>query len=243
MATTGLSSAPLADYFWIAGVDGSEILDVYQKLSEEYRANNAAAENAVAARAASPTVTETIEEEDTGTEGEGHLGPHADRSRPDSTMTTRPVSYQRLSRLPSNNNSISQQNQPQRLSYRSGDSDPNSSHSNRSSATVRPALSPRGSSSMMDDFDFDRALVKFASEREHFLTDLSLSAGAITSSSRPKSRGRAQKITSGEPPSTSTQSSSNLLRSGIGSVRRHMALKDMNSMKRQPSVARQGQET
>jgi hypothetical protein len=103
--------------------------------------------------------------------------------------------------------------------------------------TVKGGSSPaRGSTLFGDDFDFDQALVKFASERDTFLTDLSLSAGAITNNSRPRSRVRTQKIVAEDSPSQG----SNLLRSGIGSVRRHMAFRDLNSMKRQPSIARHG---
>lgn len=220
-STSELPSAPLADYFWIAGVDGTEILDVFQKLGNEYRANNAATATGAA-------FTDTIEED---ADAEEEQDSHADGTKRESVVGNQRASCQRLSRLSSNNN-----NNNQRLSFRSGDSDPNSSHSNRSSLTVKLAQSPRGSS-LMDDFDFDRALLKFASEREHFLTDLSLTAGAITSP-RPRSRLRTQKIIHEEPASQST----NLLRSGIGSVRRHMAFRDMNSMKRQPSLARQGKE-
>lgn len=206
--TSDPPAAPLADYFWIAGVDGSEILETFQRLGDEYRANSATSPG--------PAVTDTIEED---ADAEAADEPQFDGlSRPTSTLGPR-ASYQRMS-------------------VRSGDIDPNTngngSHSNRSSVTIKGPQSPRGSS-FLGDFDFDSALLKFASERESFLSDLSLSAGAITNQSRPRSRLRPQKISdeSSQPPS--------LLRSGIGSVRRHMAFRDMNSMKRQPSVARQGE--
>lgn len=200
-------TAPLADYFWIAGVDGSEILETFQRLGDEYRANGATSPG--------PAVTDTIEED---ADAEDAHDPRLDGlSRPTSTMGGR-ASYQRLS-------------------MRSGDLDfnGNDSQSNRSSVTIKGPQSPRAST-FLEDFDFDKALLKFASERDTFLSDLSLSAGAITSSSRPRSRLRTQKI-SDEAPSQP----SGLLRSGIGSVRRHMAFRDMNSMRRQPSVARQGE--
>ncbi|KAL4889672.1 dDENN domain protein [Aspergillus ambiguus] len=200
------STTPLADYFWIAGVDGTEILETFQRLGDEYRANSATSPG--------PALSDTIEED---ADAEEAHDPRLDGlSRPNSVAVNR--------------------NSVQRFSMRSGDSDPNAngSSSNRSSMTIKGAPSPRGSS-FLEDFDFDKALFKFASERESFLSDLSLSAGAITSSSRPRSRLRTQKIVSEE---TSTQPAS-LLRSGIGSVRRHMAFRDMNSMKRQPSIARQ----
>lgn len=230
-ATQEGSAAPLADYFWIAGVDGSEILDTFQRLGDEYRANNATSPG--------PAVTDTIEED---ADAEEAHDPRLDSlSRPGSSTENR--------------------SSVQRLSFRSGDSDPNAngSSSNRSSMTIKGGnnggnnngaaaaaaaggggpISPRHSSFLDEagNFDFDKALLKFASERESFLSDLSLSAGAITPNSRPRSRLRTQKIVSED----NASGGGNLLRSGIGSVRRHMAMRDMNSMKRQPSVARQGE--
>ena len=201
-------TAPLADYFWIAGVDGSEVLETFQRLGDEYRANGATSPG--------PAVTDTIEED---ADAEEVDPPRIDGLSRSTSVVGRP-SYQRMS-------------------MRSGDSDPNTNgngeHSNRSSVTIKGPQSPRAST-FLEDFDFDKALVKFASERESFLSDLSLSAGAITNNSRPRSRLRTQKISD-----ESSSQPSGLLRSGIGSVRRHMAFRDMNSMKRQPSVARQGE--
>ncbi|OJJ44789.1 hypothetical protein ASPZODRAFT_70998 [Penicilliopsis zonata CBS 506.65] len=210
-----VSTAPLADYFWIAGVDGSEILDTFRKLGEDYKTSGAAA----------PVSTDTIEEDADAEE--------AHDSRPPSMGGLR-ASYQQL---------FSKLSADPRLSTRSGDpfgqngggGGGGGTNSNRSSlSTIKGTQSPRGSSFFTEDFDFDKALLKFASERESFLSDLSLSAGAITPQ-RPRSRLRTQKIVSEDPPSQSAS----LLRSGIGSVRRHMAFRDMNSMKRQPSLARQ----
>ncbi|KAI9923990.1 hypothetical protein MW887_007448 [Aspergillus wentii] len=201
-STSEASGTPLADYFWIAGVDGTEVLETFQRLGDEYRANSATSPG--------PALADTIEED---ADAEDAHDPRLDGlSRPSSASF-------------------------QRLSMRSGDSDfsGNGTSSNRSSMTIKGAAqSPRGSS-FLEDEDFDKALFKFASERDSFLSDLSLSAGAITPSSRPRSRLRTQKIVSEE----GNSQPSSLIRSGIGSVRRHMAFRDMNSMKRQPSIARQ----
>ncbi|KAJ5231503.1 uncharacterized protein N7469_006091 [Penicillium citrinum] len=181
-------AAPLADYFWIAGVDGSEVLDTYRRLGDDYRINGAASPG--------PAFTDAIQED---ADAEEDYKPEGGSStRPNSTLFT--------------GNSASRRGSSQRLSTLSRDSEAhaNGTSSNRST------------------------LVKFASERDTFLTDLSLSAGAITNNTRPRSRVRTQKIVSEDSPSQG----SNLLRSGIGSVRRHMAFRDMNSMKRQPSIAR-----
>jgi hypothetical protein len=208
IASTPEPTAPLADFFWIAGVDGSEILDTFLKLGDEYKLNGASASGP-------DTIEEDAEPDDTNGNakngGQNGDGNHKKRD-----------SYQRLSRLSTE----------ARLSIRSVES--KSSGSNRSSMTIRAANSPNRTSNPRTDFDFDTALLKFASERESFLNDLSLSAGAITPA-RPKPRPRTQKIVSEEKPTPT-----NPLKSGIGSVRRHMSFRDMSSMKRQPSVARQG---
>lgn len=209
-STPETSIAPLADFFWIAGVDGSEILDAFLKLGEEY--------SHLHRNASGPSLAETIEE-DADAEAENASVILADSSRPDSRNGRR-NSVQRLSKLS--------------MSMRSTGSDSKGTHSNRSSMTIKGASSP-SRSSFLSDFDFDKALLKFASERESFLSDLSLSAGAITPA-RPKPRPRTQRITSEEP-----APQVNPLKSGIGSVRRHMSFRDMSSMKRQPSVARQGE--
>ncbi|QQK44886.1 DENN domain-containing protein [Penicillium digitatum] len=200
--------APLADYFWIAGVDGTEILETFQRLGEDYRANGVVSPG--------PALAETIQEDADAEEEYNSDGV----SRPNSVLFT----------------GTSHRGSAQRLSTLSKTSERTvgGSNSNRSSMTVKGASSPLHASALFsEDFDFDSALFKFANERESFLTDLSLSAGAITSNTRPRSRVRTQKIVSGDSPSPS----GNLLRSGIGSVRR--SFRDMNSMKRQPSIARQ----
>ncbi|KAJ5963451.1 uncharacterized protein N7479_003327 [Penicillium vulpinum] len=203
--------APLADYFWIAGVDGTEILETFQRLGEDYRANGDLSPG--------PALADTIQEDADAEEEHNSDG----LTRPSSTLFV----------------GASQRGSAHRLSTLSRSSEGTNgtgSNSNRSSMTVKGASSPlRASALFSEDFDFDSALYKFANERESFLSDLSLSAGAITPNTRPRSRVRTQKIVADDSPAPS----GNLLRSGIGSVRRHMSFRDMNSMKRQPSVARQ----
>ncbi|CAI7563959.1 unnamed protein product [Penicillium glandicola] len=199
--------APLADYFWIAGVDGTEILDTFRRLGEDYRANGAASPG--------PALADTIQED---ADAEEEHNPDRVTRTNSMLFTGYRGSAQRLSTLSKNSEGTNGAG----------------SNSNRSSMTVKGASSPlRASALFSEDFDFDSALFKFANERESFLTDLSLSAGAITPNTRPRSRVRTQKIVPEDSPSPG----GNLLRSGIGSVRR--SFRDMNSMKRQPSLARQ----
>jgi hypothetical protein len=204
------STSPLADFFWIAGVDGSEILETFLKLGDEYNARGASAPG--------PAVADTIQE-DAEPEDEQSLTSEA----PYDSNGNKRDSSKRLSRL----------SNEARLSMWSVES--KGTNSNRSSMTIKAAPSPSRSPTPSADFDFDKALFKFASERESFLSDLSLSAGAITPA-RPKPRPRTQKIVAEDKPA-----STNPLKSGIGSVRRHMSFREMSSMKRQPSIARQGE--
>ncbi|KAK6358822.1 hypothetical protein TWF696_000004 [Orbilia brochopaga] len=80
------------------------------------------------------------------------------------------------------------------------------------------------------DFDFDTALRKFATERENFLEDLSFAAGAVHHQPKkpPPVNARIQKVMEGN------NGSPNLVKSG--SLRRRISLRDLNSMRRAPSV-------
>lgn len=104
--------------------------------------------------------------------------------------------------------------------------------SNRSSTTIK-GIQINGTNNGtggLNDYDFEKALRKFASERDSFLSDLSLSAGAIMPN-RPKPRPKTQRIISDE---------TSAMKSGVGSIRRRISFRDMGSMKRQSSIARQG---
>lgn len=141
-------------------------------------------------------------------------------SNPVSTRNVKRNSYQRLSKL----------SDEARLSISSFSPSPekNGTDSNRSSTTIRAVQV--NSTSGLNDVDFDNALRKFASERDSFLSDLSLSAGAVVPS-RLKPRPKTQRIVGEEVGAG--------LKSGVGSIRRRISFRDMNSMKRQSSVNRQ----
>ena len=197
-------SAPLADFFWIAGVDGSEIFDIFAKLGEEYNA----------ARSQSTPMTDTIEEDADAEEA-------TDLVNGASPGASKRNSYQFLAKPVDE----------ARLSFRSFTSENRDTQSNRSSMTIKGTQSPNGTS-FLNDVDFDNAIRKFATERDSFLSDLSLNSNSNTATpNRPRPRPKTQKIVAEEV---------NPLKSGIGSVRRHMSFREMSSMKRQPSVARQG---
>lgn len=158
-----------------------------------------------------PTIEEDKLEED------GH-----ETSTPSPTLPrhVKRNSYHRLSRL----------SDEARMSIQSISSTPekNGTNSNRSSMTIR-AVQVNGNGGLNDD-EFENALRKFASERESFLADLSISAGAVLAN-RAKARPKTQKIVNEDGTGLS---------SGAGSIRRRISFRDMGSMKRQPSVVRQG---
>lgn len=106
--------------------------------------------------------------------------------------------------------------------------DSNGTNSNRSSTTIKGTQINGTAGASFTDDEFDKALRKFASERDTFLTDLEMTAGAVV---KPKVRPKTQKIVGEEPTN---------LKSAVGSIRRRISFRDIGSMKRQPSMARQG---
>lgn len=225
MATT---SAPLADYFWIAGIDSLSYSDPFLSLSPSAHQQSFN----IAAGPPSPQVDQTIEE---GSEGEV--------SEPVTNGTPRATARH------------SRQNSWNRLSKVSGDGARNSftgleelekTQSNRSSITIRasaangngnPSPGKENINGGLGDFDFDTALMKFANERENFLDDLSFSAGAPLQKAPPMVTPRPGKLKSEEDKnSVALQAKKSPLKSVGGSIRRRISFRDMGSMKRQPSM-------
>jgi hypothetical protein len=208
------SSAPLADYFWIAGID-----------SLSYSDSALNPPNTNGAGPPSPTVESTIEE---GSEGEGapttqHNGVGTPRA---TARHSRNNSWNRLSKL-----SNDPRNSVQTLE------ELEATQSNRSSITIKAPTNGNGGG-LLGDFDFDKALVKFANERENFLDDLSFSAGAPIQKREPMTNPRADRIRIEEGDILGSTARRSPLRSVGGSIRRKISFRDMNSMKRQPSVQR-----
>jgi hypothetical protein len=204
------SSTPLADYFWIAGLDGQDLLDTYIKLGEvnNHKKNGNSSD-----------LNDIIVEDEAA---EAEVSSMLESPRPASKQSKR-NSYQRLSRLSGE----------AQTSIRSLDKTPSATSSNRSSATIRlvPSATPYPTG-ILNEVDFDNALKKFAYERDSFFIDINFSAGAVAQPGRPRPRPRTQKIVAEDAPPG--------LSRGIGSVRRHMSFREMNSAKRQSSMARQG---
>jgi hypothetical protein len=228
------TSAPLADYFWIAGIDSLSYNDPVSW------SQNTALKTNLPVSPPSPSFDATIEEG----ESEGD------------TPTTSPTGKE--NRTPRAQARHSRQNSWNRLSKLTNDSRnsigafddlENTPRSNRSSITIKGVPASNGTNGIngtngnsygasggaLGDFDFDSALIKFAHEREHFLDDLSFAAGAPPQRPNAFAAAKAQPVKIAEStngPSTKR----NQLKSVGGSIRRRISFRDMNSMKRQPTT-------
>lgn len=207
------TSAPLADYFWIAGIDSLSYND-------NVWPSNPKTANGVGPP--SPQVDATIEE---GSEAETLASPPSGTPR-----AVARHSWNRLSKL-----SNEKRNSIQTLD------ELEITRSNRSSITIKGVPTnggmENGESNAMGDFDFDRALLKFANQRETFLDDLSFSAGAPTQSRPPMTNPRADRLRVDDGDGMgASQGKRNPLRSVGGSIRRRISFRDMSSVKRQPSM-------
>lgn len=227
------SSTPLADYFWIAGLE--EI---------SYHDNEPVDHRPMSALQLDDTIREDNEQE----------FPDSITNSPSKNSTARHSrrnSLNRISKVPSE----------ARFSIQTLDEE-DGTRSNRSSATIRavppvtvtdgtngttngtsePPLSPLPSTGLgvgftgLPDFDFDQALMKFAAEREDFLDDLSFSAGAKLQPRAPMVNPRTERIKADEADASGRISP---LKSIRGSIRRKISFRDMNSVKRQTTTVRQ----
>ncbi|KAI9751693.1 MAG: hypothetical protein M4579_005959 [Chaenotheca gracillima] len=203
------SSTPLASYFWIAGVDSLSY-------GQQFHLNPDTGEK-INNGSSSPHVESTIEEDKAlETENGSRQSVNGRTSSTTPPLFDKRHSYNRHSGyFDENRFSISS-------TKTAGTTD-----SNRSSATIRPVngnVAPNGT----ETFDFDKALRKFASERDSFLDDLSFSAGTFVPS-KPHKHPKAQKIQNEEMGGRN---------SSIGSIRRRISFRDLSSAKRQPSMGR-----
>lgn len=206
------SSAPLADYFWIAGIESISYQDF------PHTTTNSAVDTVISEDA------EPEEDDDTAS--------------PATPMTPAKGSA-RHSRQNSNGwlSRASFVNSIHTLEEMDGNT-----RSNRSSATIRPSLLPdalQQQDTFVPDFDFDKALVKFAAERENFLEDLSFTAGAKIQSRPPMVNPRAERIKA-EEASGRLSPLKSIRGSFRGSLRRKISFREMNSARKQPSAPRPG---
>ena len=207
----------MADYFWIAGVESIRYDDQLPQ---------------PASLPVESTITEDGEPQEVAANGQPKTA---------AARHSRQNSANRLSRISSDG----------RFSIHTLDETDGNTRSNRSSATIKAVKvpGPNGSAAnggateglppglLMGEFDFDKALFKFAAERENFLEDLSFTAGAKTQARPPMVNPRAERIRAEESIPSGRVSP---LKSIKGSIRRKISFRDMNSMRKPPSSARPG---
>lgn len=211
------SSAPLADYFWIAGIDSLSYSDpVFGPSNPREKAINGAAEP-------SPVVDATIDE---GSEGESGSSPQSNGNTRATARHSRNNSWNRLSKSPNDlRSSIAALDELEKT------------RSNRSSVTIKAGTTGNGKQSMAE-FNFDEALLKFANERENFLDDLSFSAGAPIQKPAPMTHPRTENLRKFDSESNGAAGGRRSpLREVGGSIRRRISFRDMSSTKRQSSMA------
>ncbi|KAE8453128.1 hypothetical protein EG329_012315 [Mollisiaceae sp. DMI_Dod_QoI] len=209
------NSAPLADYFWIAGIDSVSYSDPV------FGPSNPRDKGVNGTGPPSPQVDATIEE---GSEGEAPALPASTTPRA-TARHSRNNSWNRLSKTPNDS-----RNSIQTLD------DLDNTRSNRSSVTIKGPTT-NGGGGALGDFNFDEALVKFANERENFLDDLSFSAGAPIQKPPPMTNLRTERLRTEDAEGNSGGAGRRSpLRSVGGSIRRRISFRDMSSVKRQPST-------
>ncbi|KAK0732661.1 AEX-3 domain-containing protein [Apiosordaria backusii] len=228
------TSAPLADYFWIAGIENITYDD---------------------GPVSQLDVEDTIVEDEDGeveTDQSVATPSRATARHSRQNSANRLSAMSKLSLVPSlsgsEGNSLD-------------DVEDNNTKSNRSSATIRPNPPPNLNTALANgangangldlgslggggqgigfdgfpaDFDFDKALLKFAAERENFLDDLTFSAGARVQSRPPMVNPRTERLKAEDAESGRKSP----LKSIRGSIRRKMSFRDMSSMRKQPMTPR-----
>lgn len=204
-ASADASSVPLADHFFIAGIESTQIYD--ERLNRV---------------SSPPPVEETIDED---------VALETDTIR---DMSSRPET-------PASPNADGTPRKSHRYSWEArksigsviGPIEFKPTPSNRSSTTIKgvqvdttPGLS---------DEDFEQALRKFANERESFLDEITVQAGAVVPQKPAKPRPKTLRIASPDEAATPASATKGGLGSGIGSIRRRLST--MNRPRRQPSTA------
>ncbi|KAI5784595.1 AEX-3 domain-containing protein [Geopyxis carbonaria] len=223
MPSTGPLDPPLADYFWIAGIDS---ISYGEHLAQDSKPNR---------RSFTEQLLEAIEAEEEaqesslqlpGTNGSNLRLSNGSSFNGSSSPSDRLSGISALSNIDDNRESTfssqpsSRSATPSNL-MRNSSTSSNSTITEANAATMAPTLPPVRK---MGDQDFDKALLKFAAERDSFLDDLSFSAGTILPN-KPLMHPRAQKVVTEEPKLDKTNS-----------LRRRISLRDLTSMRRSPSM-------
>lgn len=206
---------PLADYFWIAGIDS---VSYGEHLNQDSKPSR---------KSFTDQLLVAIEAEE-----ESHLGsesllvPNTNGGPSPRRGNGSPVSSSAASRMSAASATIDE--------YPSAPHDSlmrNGSSSSDSTITEASIINTSGNTSTFSsingvrkDFDFDKALLKFAAERDSFLEDLSFSAGTVVPS-KPLVHPRATMVVNEDQKLEKTNS-----------LRRRISLRELTSMRRSPSA-------
>lgn len=209
---------PLADYFWIAGIDS---ISYGEHLAQDLKpARRSFTEQLLEAIEAEEEVQENLLSPRNGTFS--NLMPSPDINLSSDLLGP---NIENVGNVENGDcgDATSQATAPGNLIR-------NSSNSSSSTITNNNNIgNPEGKVRRfkgMNDDDFDNALLKFAAERDSFLDDLSFSAGTIMPH-KPVMHPRAQRVVSED-----------LALQKAPSLRRRISLRDLTSMRRAPSVNR-----
>ena len=226
-------STPLADYFWIAGVDSISYNDTPLPQSPKKQQSLTQLDPAIAEDGEPPELDSDarLGNVNNAQRVEAQHSKHK-RNRPSKSSGDSRSSIRTVEELDVTKSNRSSATIQANLHHHS---------KNYNSSSITPPASPVGlhvlnAEGMPPGFDFDQALYKYAAERETFLDDLTFSSGAKVQSRPPMVSPRAERIKADEDVSLMR----NPIRSIKGSLRRKMTFRDMNSMKRQPIAARSG---
>lgn len=254
---------PLADYFWIAGIDSKSYAEHLARGGQESirksftdqllvaieaeedahgsgaggggggagpsssslavpnaNTNGSSASSSSAASAAASISASSRRSNGAADRFSGHsesaFSLYSSESSPNSSTSTIRTSGLVRHSSNSSNSTITEAN--------SGLTGRSSSNSNTAAAAAAAIAGGARPLTGRRDFDFDKALLKFAAERDSFLEDLSFSAGTVVPS-KPLVHPRAHKVVADEPKLEKQNS-----------LRRRISLRDLTSMRRSPSA-------
>jgi len=232
------SSLPLADFFWIAGIDS---ISYNEHISPQSHSSTPLRQSLIKedlVEAKEPDENSSKSVNNGSVELDKALAKLRDKSSPgdspqlsrgDHTRQKSADEFEALfARLSSNETPTDT-----KRSSQSSTATITVDNVNGTNKTAVPSQTNAGTKLLglgLSDQDFDNALRKFATERENFLEDLSFTAGAVPQPPKrpPPVNPRIQKV-------NDNTTSPSLMKSG--SFRRKLPFKEMNSMKRAPSVA------
>ncbi|KAG0643854.1 hypothetical protein HOY80DRAFT_1031840 [Tuber brumale] len=219
---------PLADYFWIAGVDS---ISYGEHLAQDSKPTRRSfTEQLLEAIEAEEEVQETLLLAPATVSRNGGRSPTTSNGLPSppeeeepqiSPTTPAPQTQGGSNDVEGNEGGgfSSRAATPSNL-MRNGSNSSNSTITNTNTGSQERVATFKG----MTDQDFDNALLKFAAERDSFLDELSFSAGTVVPN-KPVIHPRAQRVVSEDISLQKT-----------GSLRRRISLRDLTSMRRAPSA-------